>query len=238
MSDSLTPLPGILSTIVAVFRQNGKACVMLNVVVLTLVMTYYRMPLVAAAWEEVGALKLRWSYAFSLCSTVFAAVLLPFCIQTMLGTLPASGRGKRLVLLVLFWGYRGMEIDLFYRFQSFLFGDGHDAPTLMTKVALDQFVASPLWFVPTYLIALRWIDQGGSWSDTRKSLDRAFWTRTFPTVLITNWIVWIPALALVYSLPAALQFPLFTVVMCFFILIVTLLASAGDPVASESEGSV
>jgi len=35
--------------------------------------------------------------------------------------------------------------------------------------------------------------------------------------------VWIPALALVYSLPAALQFPLFSVVMCFFILVVTVM---------------
>jgi hypothetical protein len=42
--------------------------------------------------------------------------------------------------------------------------------------------------------------------------------------MVTNWLVWIPTLALVYSLPPALQFPLFAVVMCFFILIITLLA--------------
>jgi len=42
-------------------------------------------------------------------------------------------------------------------------------------------------------------------------------------VLVTNWLVWIPALALVYSLPAALQFPLFSVIMCFFILVVTMM---------------
>ena len=38
--------------------------------------------------------------------------------------------------------------------------------------------------------------------------------------------MWIPTLVLVYSLPAALQFPLFSVVMTFFILIVTLMARA------------
>jgi hypothetical protein len=95
------------------------------------------------------------------------------------------------------------------------------------KVLVDQFVMSPLWFVPTYLIALRWVDMRGSWSRTRASLGRDFWKRTLPTVLLTNWLVWIPTLALVYSLPAALQFPLFSVVMCFFILIVTLLAREG-----------
>jgi hypothetical protein len=224
MSDPRTAAPSIFTTIAAVFRQNRASCLWLNVLVITLVTTYYQVPSVAAVWESIGAFKLRWSYAFSLASTVFAAAVFPFCIQAIQGTLPASGRWKRLALLILFWGYRGMEIDLFYRFQGFLFGHGNDAATLITKVAFDQFVFSPIWFVPTYLIALRWIDLGASWKLTRASLDREFWTRTCPTVLFTNWIVWIPALALVYSLPAALQFPLFSVVMCFFILIVTLLA--------------
>ncbi|MGB3118556.1 MAG: hypothetical protein WBE58_07040, partial [Verrucomicrobiales bacterium] len=109
--------------------------------------------------------------------------------------------------------------------------------TLIAKVAVDQFIMSPLWFVPTVLIALRWVDLGGSWARTRASLDRVFWTRTCPTALVTNWLVWIPTLSLVYSLPSALQFPLFSVVMCFYILIVTLLArpeqSRRDPVAVD-----
>jgi hypothetical protein len=151
-------------------------------------------------------------------------VLLPTLVQGMMGTLPAEGRGMRVLLLSLFWGYRGMEIDLFYRFQGWLFGTGNDARTLATKVFLDQFVMSPIWFVPTVLIAMRWADAGGSWSRTRASLDRDFWLRVCPTVMVTNWLVWIPTLAVVYSLPSALQFPLFSVVMCFFILIMTLLA--------------
>ena len=124
---------------------------------------------------------------------------------------------------MLFWGYRGMEIDLFYRFQNWLFGTGNDTPTLIKKVLLDQFLVSPLWFVPTYVLALRWIDCGGSWARTRPTLNREFWLHTCPVVLVTNWVVWIPTVALVYTLPAALQFPLFSVVMCFFILIITLM---------------
>ena len=216
---------GILGTIASVFRENRVPCVLLNVLVVALVASYYRVPEVAGMWEAVGAFKLRWSYAFSLASTVFAAVVLPFAVQATMGTLRREGRWRRLALLGLFWGYRGMEIDLFYRFQGWLFGDGNEAGTLIKKVALDQFVMSPLWFVPTYLVALRWIDRGGSWKELRRSLDTGFWRRTLPSVLLTNWLVWIPALALVYSLPAALQFPLFSIVMCFFILVVTVMAS-------------
>ncbi len=224
MTDTPSPTQGIVASIAGVFRQNRVPCLVLNAVVLALVGSYYLMPSVAGVWEAIGEFKLRWSYAFSLSSTIFAAVLLPTLVQGVMGTLPKEGRWQRVGMLALFWGYRGMEIDLFYRLQGWLFGTGNDAGTLLTKVLVDQFVMSPLWFVPTYLIALRWVDTGGSWSRTRASLGRDFWKRTLPTVLLTNWLVWIPTLALVYSLPAALQFPLFSVVMCFFILIVTLLA--------------
>lgn len=211
----------------AVFRENRLPCLVLNLLVLALVGSYYAVPQAAALWQAVGDFKLRWSFGFSLVSTVFAAALLPTLVQGWMGRLPARGRLKRLALLSLFWGWRGMEIDLFYQVQGWLFGHGNDLGTLLIKVAVDQFVMSPLWFVPTVLIALRWVEFGGSWARTRASLDREFWRRTCPTVMVANWLVWIPALALIYSLPAALQFPLFSGVMCFFILILTLLARRG-----------
>ncbi len=228
MASTSIKTPGIAATIGEVFRQNKIPCLVLNAVVVLLVGSYYLVPDVAEVWNAVGEFKLKWSFGFSSVSTVFAAVLLPTLVQGMMGTLPAEGRGMRVLLLALFWGYRGMEIDLFYRFQGWLFGTGNDARTLATKVVVDQFVMSPIWFVPTVLIAMRWADAGGSWSRTRASLDRDFWLRVCPTVMVTNWLVWIPTLALVYSLPSALQFPLFSVVMCFFILIMTLLARKAE----------
>jgi hypothetical protein len=211
----------------AVFRENRLPCLVLNLLVLALVGSYYAVPQAAALWQAVGDFKLRWSFGFSLVSTIFAAALLPTLVQGWMGRLPVQGRLKRLALLSLFWGWRGMEIDLFYQIQGWLFGHGNDARTLLIKVAFDQFFMSPLWFVPTVLIALRWVEFDGSWARTRASLDREFWLRTCPTVMVANWLVWIPALALIYSLPAALQFPLFSGVMCFFILILTLLARRG-----------
>lgn len=215
--------PGIGNAIAQAFRRNRVPCLALNLLALALVVSYYKVPALAETWQAVGAFKTRWSFAFSCVSTMFAAAVFPFLIQMAMGTVSAHGRWRHLLLGMLFWGYRGMEIDLFYHVQNSLFGDRQDSLTLVKKVLFDQFVATPLWFVPTYVIALRWIDLGGSWSRTRASLDRDFWTRTCPTVLITNWLVWIPALAFVYSLPAPLQFPLFTIVMCFFILVATMM---------------
>jgi hypothetical protein len=237
MPESPTANASVSAAIGTAFRQNRLPCLLLNMVVVALVVSYYHWPAAAGLWDAVGAFKTRWSFVFSCVSTMFAAAVMPFGIQWLMGTLPSDSRWRKLGWRMLFWGYRGMEIDLFYRVLGKLFGHGHDAATLTTKVLIDQFVMSPLWFVPTYVIALRWIDQGGSLTRLRASLDRHFWTHTCFTVLVTNWLVWIPALALVYSLPGPLQFPLFAVVMCFFILVVTLIARDPRPHVLTPEGT-
>lgn len=224
MPDSPSHPQGIRAAVKAAFRQNRLPCVLLNLLVICLVASYYLWPAVAGVWEQAGDFKTRWSWLFSFASTAVSAAMLPFAIQAMMGTLPPDHRLKSFLLLTAFWGYRGMEIDLLYRCQGFLFGHGNDPATLAMKVAVDQLIYSPLWAVPTYVIALRWIDFGCSWSRTRASLDRRFWTHTYPSILATNAIVWIPAVTLVYSLPGPLQFPLFSVIMCFFVLLVTVLA--------------
>jgi hypothetical protein len=226
MPDFSDPRHGVWPAIAAAFRRNRLPCLLLNLLVAGLVASYCFWPNVAGVWEAVGAFKTRWSFLFSFASTAFSAAVLPFLIQWSMGTLPTAGRRQRFCGLALFWGYRGMEIDLLYRCQGFLFGHGHDPGTLVVKVAVDQLIYSPFWAVPTYIIAFRWIDFGGSWARTRASLDRQFWTHTYPTILVTNWLIWIPAVVLIYSLPGPLQFPLFSVIMCFFVLIVTLLARA------------
>jgi hypothetical protein len=95
---------------------------------------------------------------------------------------------------------------------------------LLKKVVFDQFLATPLWFVPSYLLAFRWAEVGGSWSEFWPTLDREFWRKIYPAVVLTNWLIWVPTVALVYSLPPVLQFPVSSLVMCFYILIVSVLA--------------
>ncbi len=40
-------------------------------------------------------------------------------------------------------------------------------------------------------------------------------------VLIATWAVWIPLMAIIYSLPLVLQFPLFALALTFWVLLMT-----------------
>jgi len=217
--------PSIREAILSTLRQNRIACLVLNLMVIGLVASYYLSPESRVVWEVIGGWKVRWSFGFSLISTILAAVFLPTLAQRAMGVAASADEAKRLAWSCIFWGYRGMEIDLFYRLQGHLFGQGHDARTLLAKLVVDQFLYSAFWAIPLYLLFVRWIDLG-QWRVVRKSLDRRFWTHTYPSVLFTNWLVWIPAVTLVYSLPAPLQFPLFSIILTFYVLLITVLARA------------
>jgi hypothetical protein len=44
--------------------------------------------------------------------------------------------------------------------------------------------------------------------------------KILPT-LVATWAVWIPLMAIIYSLPLALQFPLFALALSFWVLLLT-----------------
>lgn len=219
---AVLPSPGIREAIWGTLRANRWACLGLNVVVIALVSSYYRLPAAGAFWQAVALWKTHGSYAFSGAATILAAVIFPMVLQRLLGLVPGRGQLRQIGWMILFWGYRGMEIDLFYRIQGHLFGTGTDVSTVAIKLAVDQFVYSAFWAVPTYLCFVRWLDLG-SWKAVWQSLDQRFWKQTYLSVLLTNWLVWFPAVSLVYSLPPPLQFPLFSIVLTFYILLVTML---------------
>ena len=225
MAEASPAPPGIRQAILSSLRQNRLACLGLNGLVVALVVSYYRFPPVAAVWEAVGRLKTTTSFGFSFVSTVVAAVLVPALVQRVLGGALPTGQRRHLLWSALFWGWRGMEIDLFYRVQGQLFGQGNDVKTLAAKLAVDQLVYSAFWAIPCYLFFIRWLELR-RWSEVWKSVDRRFWNHTYLSVLFTNWLVWVPTVTLVYSLPAALQFPLFSVVLTFYVLLITVLVKA------------
>ena len=127
------------------------------------------------------------------------------------------------LFFVFYWMWRGIEVDAFYRLQDWMFGNALDWQTVVTKVAVDQFIYCPLWSAPVTTVCYGWKDGGFTWDAFRRQFTRRLFTYEIPSVLLAIWLVWIPATSIIYSLPLLLQIPLFNLVLCFFVLLVSVL---------------
>ena len=75
-----------------------------------------------------------------------------------------------------------------------------DAEDHHGSIRLHGFFASP-YIAITHL----WKDRGYRWSAIAPLLGRGWYRRLVIPNLVMNWVVWIPSLIVIYSLPTALQ---------------------------------
>jgi len=214
----------VVAAALAGMRQNLLPGVVLWSVALGIVLMYWSVPALRPAYDRIAAWKIEGGYAFSAGISAIAGGVVPWLALIAMGRLPRR-RCAVGAFLVLFWVYRGLEVDALYRFQSWAFGDGTDVATVLTKVAVDMFGYSLFWAGPSSLIAYRWQENGFSWARLRASLDRRVFTVLMPSLALSQMATWLPAVAIIYSLPPALQVPLYAVVLCFWVLLIEAVAA-------------
>lgn len=212
----------LLSLIKHAFTQNLKPAIALQLLAGLLVFCYYQVPATLPTFNYFAELKTHYGIRYSIISTAICGGLLPYLY------LLASGNIKRqhlqqLVFYIGFWGWMGMCVDLLYSFQADLFGQGNDATTLAKKVAFDQFVYSTFYAAPFVALSLLWKEQAFCFRRWKAALNRQTFTLTIPANIASNWAVWIPAVTAIYAMPAPLQIPLFNVVLCFYVLLASVL---------------
>ncbi|MEM9944005.1 MAG: hypothetical protein AAF939_20775, partial [Planctomycetota bacterium] len=171
--------------------------------------------------NRVASLKEKLGIWFAFFSTAIFGGFLPLAIPRLLGSkLGKNWNPAYLLSNLLFWGIKGMEVDIFYWFQTIVFGNSADFQTVAFKVAFDQFVYVPLFGGLNVILFYIWRDCNYSLSRTNIALGKNWYWRKVLPVLISNWFVWIPSCSLVYLLPLGLQLPIQNLILCFWVLIV------------------
>ena len=123
-------------------------------------------------------------------------------------------------------GYKGIEVDAFYRLQSLIWGTGSDAGTIAGKVFVDQFVYNVIYAAASIVAAYQYKDTNFNCPAWKLRIrTRTFWLWKVPETIMSGWLVWIPATAMIYSLPSDLQMPLMNIMLIYWSLILTLLAT-------------
>jgi hypothetical protein len=135
---------------------------------------------------------------------------------------------KEGLFLTVFWGVRGVDVEFFYRFQAWLWGGGNDPATILAKVLVDQFVICTIWAVPITAIAYHFKDSGFKAAAVVQDFGRGWYRRRVLPMLVSNLGTWVPACALIFTLPLPLQLPLFNLVLCFFTILLAHLSQSQE----------
>ncbi|WP_026957423.1 hypothetical protein [Aliagarivorans taiwanensis] len=212
-------------------RSNLIPGILLQLFALMLALSYFHWPAAQLAFDQLASLKAQYQWRFSAVATALFGGLIPFAIAYWSGQV--SGRiWPQILCLGLLWAYKGVEVDLVYQWQARVFGEGADWQTVATKVAVDQFIYAALWSIPGIALVYHWKDRGFVFRGMGRELNRRFWQQKVLSMVLTNWLIWIPAVAIVYTMPLNLQIPLFNIVLCFFSLLVAMLSK--PPVEAAS----
>ncbi|MEO8439819.1 MAG: hypothetical protein ABI540_06300 [Spartobacteria bacterium] len=204
-------------------RANLAPALLIQVLMLALVAGYYFSPTVAGLLSDLAAYKLRHGFTFVVIAAIAAGAIVPelFLILFFQRGRATRRNARNLLFTIPIWAIDGTLVDLLYRGEAAWLGSVVTLPVVLGKLCLDQFGYNPFFAAPFGVLTYEWKNTGF----TLESLRRGFsWDhyrdKVVPTLLAT-WAVWIPLMAMIYSLPLALQFPLFSLALTFWVLLLT-----------------
>jgi hypothetical protein len=119
------------------------------------------------------------------------------------------------------WGFDGITVDYLYRGLAAVLDEGGSLGIVAAKSCIDQFVYNVLFAAPYGVIAYQWKNSGFALSALRRSFTFEYYRDKIVPTLFTTWAVWIPLTAMIYSLSLALQFPLFSLALTLWVLLLT-----------------
>ena len=221
-------------------RANLAPALLIQGLMLGLLTGYYFSPGVARLLNELADYKMRHGLAFVVPAAVAAGALVPelFLILFFQRGRPNRLNLRNLLFTIPIWGIDGVLVDLLYRTEAAWLGNVVTFPVVLGKICIDQFGYNPFFAAPFGVLTYEWKNTGFS----LESLVRGFtWEhyrdKIVPTLLAT-WSVWIPLMAIIYSLPLALQFPLFSLALTFWVLLLTYMTNtfaASHPATNRNE---
>jgi hypothetical protein len=192
----------------------------LQAAALALVLSWYFLPAAHDLFARLAVWRTAGGYLFSALASALCGGVLPFLYLRLNPATRAANPWPLLFFFAGFWAWKGAEVDLWYRTLAALFGNATVPATVIPKVLADQFGFNPLYAAPAGNLIYAWKDAGFRWAPVSADLRAGRWyARRVLPVLLTVWALWIPVVCCVYALPAALQIPLFNVVLCFWSLL-------------------
>src|SRR5205085_9171234 len=202
---------------------NAVPGFILQAATLGVLIAYYLSPEFADLLNRVARYKAGHGLAFVVVSAVLAGALLPeiFVSVFFQRCRPRVENLRNLAFTVPTWGIDGILVDLMYRLNAGWFGDVTTVWVVTAKILVDQLGYNPFFAAPAEVLVYEWKNEGFSWKSVRRAFTCEHYRDKILPTLLATWAVWGPLMAIIYSLPYALQFPLFGLALSFWVLLLT-----------------
>lgn len=217
-------------------RANLIPALIVQGLMLTLVLGYYFWPPTARWLNELAQLKQSWGYGYSALSAALAGGLAPEIMRVLMFQKgrPSTFNATNLLFTLPFWGCTGMMVDFFYRMQALWFGSEATFQIVAIKVIVDQFIFNPLIAGPSGAWFYDWKLSGCSFKNSGRFLTATYYREVIVPILFATWGVWIPLVAILYSLPSLLQIPLFGLALAMWVMLYTWISEQRPQPRSKS----
>ena len=204
-------------------RANAVPALIIQAFMLALLIAYYTNHRVSSALAGLAEFKRAHGLLFVIVASITAGALIPelFLILFFQRGCPTLRNLRNLLFTVPVWGFDGTLVDLLYRSEAAWFGDVVTLPVVAAKICVDQFGYNPAFAAPFGVLTYEWKNNGISAEPLRQLFTISHYRDKIIPTLLATWAVWIPLMAIIYSLPLALQFPLFGLALSFWVLLLT-----------------
>jgi hypothetical protein len=204
-------------------RANAVPALIIQAIMLALLIAYYTNHTVFSGLNRLADYKNAHGLSFVIVAPITAGAIIPeiFLVLFFQRGRPKVRNLRNLLFTIPVWGFDGMLVDLLYRSEAAWFGDVATLPVVTAKVCVDQFGYNPLFAAPFGVLTYEWKNSGISMQPIRDLFTWEHYRDKILPTLLATWAVWIPLMAIIYSLPLALQFPLFGLALSFWVLLLT-----------------
>ena len=204
-------------------KANAVPGLILQGAMLAILIAYYVSGTVAHALDRLAQYKQQHGIAFVIGAGMVAGAILPelFVIFFFQRGKPHAQNLRNLAFTIPTWAIDAILVDFMYRANAFWFGNVVTIPVVLAKILVDQLGYNPFFAAPAEVLVYEWKNDGFSWASVRRAFSWKHYRDKIVPTLLATWVVWAPLMAIIYSLPYPLQFPLFSLALTFWVLLLT-----------------
>jgi hypothetical protein len=204
-------------------KANAVPGFILQAAMLLVLIGYYSNARFADFLNRLAQYKSDHGLAFVVVAAVLAGAIVPelFVIVFFQRRRFRRENLRNLAFTIPTWGVDGILVDLMYRLNAVWFGDVTAVWVVTAKILVDQLGYNPFFAAPAEVLVYEWKNEGFSWKSVSRALTWKHYRDKIVPTLLATWAVWGPLMAIIYSLPFALQFPLFSIALTFWVLLLT-----------------